>query len=223
MRTIYIAGPMRGYPEHNFPAFNRAAERFRALGWDVRNPVDIGAAIHGNGNPNIPGGEYLRADVREICDCSAIALLAGWEASTGARAEVALGISIGLDFYSAGTCIRREPPAYVTVCGGYERAPGAVETVEALITEIREWQRATFPHATPSSIAEHMRREVIELCARPDDLEEMADVFFLLAGATSQYPQFFDVVRAKLEKNRRRVWGKPDAHGVVEHVAEGAV
>lgn len=46
MKRIYIAGPMRGYPEHNVPAFNRAADRFRALGWDVVNPVDLSAEVN---------------------------------------------------------------------------------------------------------------------------------------------------------------------------------
>ena len=29
LKRIYIAGPMTGMPEHNFPAFHAAAERFR--------------------------------------------------------------------------------------------------------------------------------------------------------------------------------------------------
>jgi hypothetical protein len=133
-RAIYIAGPMRGLPELNFPAFTRAAARFRALGWTVHNPVEIGEAAFGKGAANIPSAEYLRADVRAICDCTAIALLPGWEQSTGARAEVAVAVTIGLDFYDAGTMHRIDAPARVVICGGYERPAGAVDTLDTIDT-----------------------------------------------------------------------------------------
>ena len=95
------------------------------------------------------------------------------------------------------------------------------DTLDSLAVEIRAWQRRTFPHATPASRAEHMRREVNELVANPTDVEEMADIFFLLVGASSDH-DLVAAVRAKLNKNQRRQWGTPDATGVVEHVAEGA-
>ncbi|CAN5834320.1 hypothetical protein BH11GEM2_BH11GEM2_40440 [soil metagenome] len=216
---IYIAGPMRGYPEHNFPAFNQSAARFRSLGWFVENPVDIGAAL-ANNNPEVPGGEYLRADVRVICECSAIALLPAWERSTGARAEVALGISIGLTFYDAETCLRREAPTRVTICGGYECAPGSVDTLDALREDILAWQAATFPQATPHSIATHLLKEANELHERPTADEELADVLFLAIGL-SRDRDVCGILRAKLEVNQARTWGTPDADGVVEHIAEG--
>jgi len=37
---IYIAGPMTGLPEFNYPAFNAAAEYLRSLGHHVENPAD---------------------------------------------------------------------------------------------------------------------------------------------------------------------------------------
>ncbi len=226
-RRIYIAGPMRGYPEHNFPAFNRAAERFRFAGWDVSNPVEIGEAVFGNGNPDVPGGEYLRADIRAICDCNAIALLPGWEASTGARAEVALAVSIGLAFYDAGTMVRRDPPARVVICGGYERAPGKIDTLDDVVADILAWQMETFTHRTPHSITKHLLKEAAELHAAPHDDEEWADVLFLAFAlqqdGTSRAPRdMIGALRAKLAVNRARTWGAPDADGVVEHVAGGS-
>lgn len=38
---IYIAGPMRGYPNFNFPAFDEAAARGRALGHEIISPAEI--------------------------------------------------------------------------------------------------------------------------------------------------------------------------------------
>ena len=37
MKRIYIAGPMTGLPDFNYPAFNAAAARMRALGFEVEN------------------------------------------------------------------------------------------------------------------------------------------------------------------------------------------
>jgi hypothetical protein len=223
--AIYIAGPMRGVPEHNFPAFNEAARRFRRCAWKVHNPVEIGEAL-GNGNPDIPGGEYLRADVKAICDCTAIALLPGWERSVGARAEVALAITIGLAFYDALTVERISPPSRVVVCGGYEIAPGAVDTLDAVAEDILAWQCATFTHRTPHSITKHLLKEAAELHAEPTDDEEWADVFFLAValvqdGTPAAPRDLIGALRAKLAKNKARTWGEPDADGVVEHVAEG--
>jgi hypothetical protein len=147
----------------------------------VVSPVEIGASLFGN-DPSVPGGEYIRADVRELTTCSAIALLPGWEKSVGARCEATVALTIGLAFYDAGTATQADPPAQIICTGGYETPPGSIETLESLITEIRIWQRVTFAKATPSSIAEHLRREANELVENPTDVEEMADIFFLLVG-----------------------------------------
>lgn len=39
---VYLAGPMTGIADYNFPAFNAAAARLRAVGFDVVNPADHG-------------------------------------------------------------------------------------------------------------------------------------------------------------------------------------
>ena len=40
LQTIYIAGPMTGLPECNYPAFHEAARRLRLLGYEVLNPAE---------------------------------------------------------------------------------------------------------------------------------------------------------------------------------------
>lgn len=118
---IYIAGPMRGYPENNYPAFNAAAYRFRAAGFLVKNPVEIG--LEAFGHVVMPGPDYIRLDAKAVCECEAIALLPGWEGSTGARCEVVLAITLGLVFMDALTMDCRPAPERVVIEGGYERAP----------------------------------------------------------------------------------------------------
>lgn len=224
-RRIYIAGPMRGMPEHNFPAFNRAAEQLRADGWIVCSPVDVGRLFAND--PNIHGSEYLREDLLHLVRCSAIALLPGWERSVGARCEVAVAITLGLEFLwnaaseDAPYWATMPRPVSVRIAGGYERLPGAPESLDDLREEVNEWQRVTFTRRTLHSIATHLLREAQELHRDPSDLEEAADVFMLLVGLTDGR-DLAGAVRAKLEKNKARAWGTPDADGVVEHIAEGA-
>lgn len=90
-----------------------------------------------------------------------------------------------------------------------------------LAREIDEWAKATFPGTNERSKAEHLRREAEELAANPTDVEEMADVFILLANLTGYLGIDLAVaVEAKMAKNRKRKWGAPDAQGVVEHVRD---
>lgn len=101
-------------------------------------------------------------------------------------------------------------------------ALGGEDSLESLIREIQVWQKEVFPKATVSSTAEHLRREAIELCANPSDNSEAVDIFFLLVGWMQcrgiSVREFSDDVKAKWEVNKRRKWGKPDEHGVCEHV-----
>jgi dCMP deaminase len=97
----------------------------------------------------------------------------------------------------------------------------SISSLDALAHDIRAWQAATFPQATPSSVAEHLRREAEELAGEPSNSEEMADIFHLLvaAAAANDY-DLTTVVATKLAVNQARRWGRPDAFGVVEHLRE---
>jgi hypothetical protein len=107
MKSIYIAGPMRGYDKYNFPAFDDAAERFRSVGWNVINPADLDriVGVHENTDP-LPEG-FLRGamerDLKAICGCDAIALLPGWRKSSGVGVELALANLLQLEVINAIT------------------------------------------------------------------------------------------------------------------------
>lgn len=84
---IYIAGPMRGLPEFNFPAFNDMAAWLRAKGHTVYNPAEL------------PNNQFTLETNRSAFatelswiaeNADAIYMLVGWEQSRGARAEWAL-------------------------------------------------------------------------------------------------------------------------------------
>lgn len=91
MTTVYISGPMSGLPEYNYPAFNEAAARLRALGYTVLNPAE---GFHGN--HDLPYDTYIRRDVESVLKCDMIALLDGWEGSAGSHLEVAIAVGIGV-------------------------------------------------------------------------------------------------------------------------------
>lgn len=109
---IYLAGPMRGIPEFNFPAFHTATARLRALGHFVFCPaerdiektgVDISRGNEAGDNAVAEAEhgfnlrEALKDDLEFIClHADAIALLPGWENSKGANAERATAIALNL-------------------------------------------------------------------------------------------------------------------------------
>ena len=108
---IYLAGPMRGIPNFNFPAFHHAAEILRLGGHEVFSPAEHDIKTNGPEIGNNPTGseeiatkkcgfsirEALGADTAWICaHAECVALLPGWENSKGANAEKALAEALGL-------------------------------------------------------------------------------------------------------------------------------
>ena len=90
MKRIYIAGPMSGWPDNNYPAFNAKAEELRAEGWAVENPAE---------NPVPECGTwlgYMRMALRQLALCDAIYLLPWHETSRGASIERNLALALGL-------------------------------------------------------------------------------------------------------------------------------
>jgi hypothetical protein len=77
----YIAGPMTGLPELNFPAFHAEAAKLRAAGHEVINPAEV------NADPTMGWHACMRKDIAELVTCDAIRLLPGWEKSKGATLE----------------------------------------------------------------------------------------------------------------------------------------
>lgn len=98
---LYLSGPMKGYPKSNLPAFRLAAAALRMLGYEVVNPaeIDVGRPTPAEDSPDWKGfyEACLRADIRALCDCEAIALMPGWERSNGAHLELHVAHRLGLE------------------------------------------------------------------------------------------------------------------------------
>lgn len=101
---LYLAGPMRGYPLHNFPAFDQAAEILRERGeHEVINPADhdrsIGFDEHTEDIPIETLRAMMRWDLARIMEVEAVVFLPGWKQSKGACMERALAYYLGLPCY----------------------------------------------------------------------------------------------------------------------------
>ncbi len=98
MTVVYIAGPMTGLPEFNYPAFHEMAEYLRGWGLEVRNPAENDAGSTGK-----PWEHYMKLGIRSLLDCDTIVLLPGWENSRGAKLERLIAEHLGMDVIEAGS------------------------------------------------------------------------------------------------------------------------
>jgi hypothetical protein len=109
---VYLAGPMRGHANFNFPAFHEAEELLKSQGHEVFSPARADMERHGAdisasnpfGDEDLAGTEHgfdlrvaLGIDLAWICaHAEAIALMPGWEKSKGAKAEKATADALDL-------------------------------------------------------------------------------------------------------------------------------
>jgi len=128
--SIYIAGPMTGLPEYNYPAFMAAAQALRSRGWRVTNPAE--KALKADADWVL----HMRADLALLVRCDALALLPGWEKSRGARLEVGVARELGMSVHCIGVWLSRlsatgrlmdAPP-----CSPQPHQPRRVDALEGL-------------------------------------------------------------------------------------------
>lgn len=119
--TLYLAGPMSGYPQFNYPEFHRIAKELREAGYKIISPAEedspemqVEAMKSGDGlvdgkmpidNPDktITGenwGQVLARDIRLIFDkCDGVVAMPTWGKSRGARLEVFVANITGRGIY----------------------------------------------------------------------------------------------------------------------------
>ncbi len=107
---LYLAGPMSGIPQFNFPLFDEAAANLRSMGFTILSPAEMdspevrayslqspdGKVQHDGKIAGETWGEILARDVRLIADdCDGIVFLPGWHLSRGARLEAFVALLCG--------------------------------------------------------------------------------------------------------------------------------
>ena len=115
-KSVFISAKMRGVPYYNFPAFDAARDRLKALGLEVFSPADMDRANgfdpwkYANGFDFVPGDEAdwsavpqnfdldaaIKRDNEAVEKADAVFVLhEGFADSAGATAEVALAMKLG--------------------------------------------------------------------------------------------------------------------------------
>lgn len=135
---FYLAGPMRGYPLFNFPAFLMAARVLTARGFEISSPAE--KDLEAGFDPSLPiegqkfdVGAAFRWDFEAVVKSRGIVLLPGWERSTGAKAERLVAQLSELEVYVLDEryVLTEAPPADYTLTW----TPKAVEVLPARIIE----------------------------------------------------------------------------------------
>lgn len=90
MAKCYVAGPMTGYPELNYPLFHLTSQRLRKMGFEVVSPAEL--------NPiTTPYREAMINDILALVHCDHIVMLDGWEKSKGATLEHHIAEVLGIE------------------------------------------------------------------------------------------------------------------------------
>ena len=99
---IYIAGPMTGYENYNYPKFFKIESILKEKGWIVINPARI--------TDDFGGQNVFLSDLNaqktilfeqqtQLMNCNAILLLDGWQKSVGSKIELQIALKHNLDIY----------------------------------------------------------------------------------------------------------------------------
>ena len=110
---VYVAGPMGDLPLMNFPAFFLASIRLRDAGYVPVNPAEYDMSLGMDPSRSMESqawnrDESLHRDFALIEKCMYLALLDGWEGSSGATREADFARNCGIevfhleDFFRAG-------------------------------------------------------------------------------------------------------------------------
>lgn len=105
--TYYVAGPMTGYDQHNYPAFIEVGKKLREQGYNVLLPVELDTPEEfnramGNGFAHEYNADYSNFLARDVMLLSTkadgIIFMPKWQKSRGARLEACVGLLWNLKF-----------------------------------------------------------------------------------------------------------------------------
>lgn len=102
----YLAGPMSGIPQGNFPKFDRIAAELRAAGYIIKSPAELDdpaireKVMKDEPITDLTWGDFLSRDIKVVADeCDGVIVMDGWEKSRGARLEVFVANLCGHSIY----------------------------------------------------------------------------------------------------------------------------
>jgi len=90
---IYVSGKITGLDlEVAHQNFDVGVQYLKAQGFEPINPMDL-VPYH----PDLTWKDYMRADIKALCDCDGILMISGWRKSKGAKLERHIAKSLGLN------------------------------------------------------------------------------------------------------------------------------
>lgn len=145
---LYIAGPMTGLPQFNYPAFFEAEEQLKKLGHVPLNPArndgeTLAEAVQEAGTIDKPAHSwewYLRRDIPHAVSADGIVVLPGWQKSRGANLEMHIATALGMPVFILRDG-KLEPRITVVGLSGYARS--GKDTIGTVLLE-RGYVRASF-------------------------------------------------------------------------------
>jgi hypothetical protein len=146
---IYIAGPMSGVEDFNFPLFFETEKALKELGYEVVNPAhndgeNLEEALAMAGTPDKPNnswGYYMRRDLPNVLDVDAICVLPNWRKSKGASLEVHVAEALGLPIYVLQD---DELKPRITVLGLSGWARSGKDTIADYLVDVEGYTKVSF-------------------------------------------------------------------------------
>lgn len=92
MKRVYLAGPMSGIADMNYPAFAEKTAELRALGHFVVSPAElcpIGTSY----------ADAMRKDIMVLVQCDTIYMMRGWQQSKGATIELSIARVLEMEIW----------------------------------------------------------------------------------------------------------------------------
>lgn len=90
-KKVYISGPIAHYDlEERRAAFDHAARYLSIKGYEPVNPFENGVSQDAHWK------EHMRADIALLLECDCIYMLQDWEMSKGAKLELDVASSCGI-------------------------------------------------------------------------------------------------------------------------------
>lgn len=94
-KSYYLAGPMSGYDDYNYPAFTKAAGELRDFGLKINSPHE---SPWPDGYKTMSGTELWTEMMKRteslLLSSDGIILLVGWPQSKGARDELKYALTV---------------------------------------------------------------------------------------------------------------------------------
>ena len=91
LKIAYLAGPMFGHKDLNFPFFHAVAARWRGAGYAVFNPAESFG-----GRQDLELIDYYRVGLVNVLSSHFLILLPDWQKSKGSNLEKTIAEHVGI-------------------------------------------------------------------------------------------------------------------------------